>query len=418
MPKRVFTIAISAFAIGIGLTTLVFMTLDSEQTAPVDGETQNASVLYWVAPMDPAFRRPEPGKSPMGMDLIPVYQDGQPNGSNDGSNIVSISPAMTQNLGVRTASVTRRDLGRSIRTVGYVAADDNLVSHIHVRAEGWIEGLPVKAVGERVQKDQTLFELYAPDIHVALGEFVQFLRRGDKDMLGITTDRLDLLDIPASEIQALRDGGPVKRQTSILSPIDGVVLSLDVGEGMFVKPGMTTMVIADLSSVWVLVDVFEDQASWVEPGQTVTLNMAYQPDVTRAGVVDYVYPTVDPKTRTLTARLKFENSDGALKPNMFADVQIQTEPIKGALAVPLEALIRTGVSERVVVALGDGRFKSVEVRSGRESGDFVEILQGLSLSDQVVISSQFLIDSESNFSTAVERLEENGAATSAAGPAP
>ncbi len=280
----------------------------------------------------------------MGMNLVPVYEDSQTAMDGDGANAIIVSSAMMQSLGIRTASVEQRDLDRSIRTVGYVAADDDLISHIHVRAEGWIERLPVKAVGEAVKNGQTLFELYAPDIHVAQGEYVQFLQRGEQDILDITLGRLALLDVPEREIEALRNGGSVKRRTSVLSPISGVVLSLNVGEGMFVKPEMTTMVIADLSSVWVLVDVFEGQASWVKPGQTATLEMDFQPTVTRTGVVDYVYPTVDAKTRTLTARLKFDNPDGALKPNMFTDVQIHVDSVPDTLVVPLEALIRTGVS--------------------------------------------------------------------------
>jgi Cu(I)/Ag(I) efflux system membrane fusion protein len=412
MTTKTLTYAFAAFAIGIGLSAAVFLIFGSHTSAPDIAATEEPRILYWVAPMDPNFRRPSPGKSPMGMDLVPVYEDSETAMGGDSANTVTVSPAMTQSLGIRTALVELRDLERSIRTVGYVAADDDLISHVHVRAEGWIERLPVKAVGESVTKGQTLFEMYAPDIHVAQGEFTHFLQRGEQDMLDITLGRLALLDVPNREIEALRNGAPVQRRTAVLSPISGVVLSQNVGEGMFVKPAMTTMVIADLSSIWVLADVFEDQASWVKPGQDVTLNMTYLPDFTRTGVVDYIYPTVDSMTRTLTARLKFDNPDGVLKPNMFANVQIHTDAVPDTLVVPVEALIRTGVSERVVVALGDGRFKSVEVRSGLENDGYVEIRQGLALSDQVVVSGQFLIDSESNFSASVERLEDNGMGSS------
>ncbi len=418
MNMRALTTAVAAFAIGIGVAAIVFVTMDNDEPSPNSGDSQEAQVLYWVAPMDPNFRRPGPGKSPMGMNLIPVYEGSQSPANSDGSNSVIISSAMVQNLGVRTARAERRDLERSIRTVGYVAADDNMISHVHVRAEGWVERLIDKAVGDPVHKDQPLFELYAPDIHVALGEFSQFLQRGEMDMLEITLGRLNLLDVPEREIQALRDGGPVKRRSSILSPLDGVVLSLNIGEGMFVKPEMTTMVVADLSSVWVLADVFEDQAPWLKPGLAATLNLTYQPEVTRSGTVDYVYPTVDAQTRTLTARLRFDNPDGVLKLNMFAEVQIHTKPAQNVIVVPREALIRTGLSERVVVALGGGRFRSVEVRSGQESESFVEILEGLSPDDEVVVSGQFLIDSESNLSGAIQRMGIDSESDAVSRPAP
>jgi Cu(I)/Ag(I) efflux system membrane fusion protein len=418
MNMRALTTAVAAFAIGIGVAAIVFVTMDNDEPSPNSGDSQEAQVLYWVAPMDPNFRRPGPGKSPMGMNLIPVYEGSQSPANSDGSNSVIISSAMVQNLGVRTARAERRDLERSIRTVGYVAADDNMISHVHVRAEGWVERLIAKAVGDPVHKDQPLFELYAPDIHVALGEFSQFLQRGEMDMLEITLGRLNLLDVPEREIQALRDGGPVKRRSSILSPLDGVVLSLNIGEGMFVKPEMTTMVVADLSSVWVLADVFEDQASWLKPGLAATLNLTYQPEVTRSGTVDYVYPTVDAQTRTLTARLRFDNPDGVLKLNMFAEVQIHTKPAQNVIVVPREALIRTGLSERVVVALGGGRFRSVEVRSGQESESFVEILEGLGPDDEVVVSGQFLIDSESNLSGAIQRMGIDSESDAVSRPAP
>ena len=418
MNIKTLILAVAAFAVGISLTAIVFVTTENEGRLPNSSSSQEARVLYWVAPMDPSFRRPGPGKSPMGMNLIPVYEGSQSPMAGEGMDIVTISPAMVQNLGVRTALAERRDLARSIRTVGYVAVDDNMISHVHVRAEGWVEKLLVKAVGDCVRKNQVLFELYAPDIHVAQGEFAQFLQRGETDMIEMTLGRLNLLNVPEHEIQALRAGGPVKRRTSVLSPVKGVVLALNVGEGMFVKPDVTTIIVADLSSVWVLADVFEDQASWIEPGLPATLNLAYQPDVVRTGVIDYVYPTVDMRTRTLTARLRFDNPDGALKPNMFADVEIHAAPALNTLVIPLEALIRTGRSERVVIALGDGRFKTVDVRSGQESEGFVEILEGLSPTDEVVVSGQFLIDSESSLSGSIQRMEADGNSGAVLGPEP
>ncbi len=397
-------IAAAGVAVGVGLSLAALFVMESGNVVPPSSETDNRRVLYWVAPMDPNYRRAEPGKSPMGMDLVPVYE-GDVSAAGDGGTDVFISPVMIQNLGVRTAPVERRYLSRTIRSVGYVAPDDNLISHVHVRAEGWIEELAVKAVGERVREAQPLFGYYAPDIHVALGELAQFQRRDEKDMLAVTLSRLALLDVPANEIEAIRNGEPVPRRTSILSPASGVIISMNVGEGMFVKPDMTAMTVAELSSVWVMIDIFENQTPWIREGQPASLRLTYLSEVMREGVVDYVYPTLDPKTRTLKARLRFDNPDGLLKPNMFADVRIQAEAGRNSLVVPSEALIRTGLSDRVVVSLGDGRYRSREVVTGQESDDFVEILEGVNPEDRIVVSGQFLIDSESNLAAAFQRME-------------
>ena len=359
---------------------------------------EEKEILYWVAPMDPNYRRDEPGKSPMGMDLVPVYA-----GEGDGST-VSIAPEVVQNLGVRTARSERSRLWRGIDTVGYVDYDESKVSHIHLRTEGWLERLYVESEGERVSRGQRLFDLYSPELVNAQEEYLQALKLGNRDLAQASRDRLSALGIPADQIAQLKKSRRVQQTVAIHAPQDGVVATLPVREGMFVKPEMRVMSLAELSTVWLLADVYERQAGWVKVDQPAEVRLAYRPGEVWDGRVEYIYPSLDPKTRTLKVRLRFDNPDEALKPNMYASVRIFGGPREDIIVIPLEGLIRTGSAERVIIALGDGRFEAREVRAGIESGDWVEIVAGLDAGEEVVISGQFLIDSEASFRASMMRM--------------
>ena len=359
---------------------------------------EEKEILYWVAPMDPNYRRDEPGKSPMGMDLVPVYA-----GEGDGST-VSIAPEVVQNLGVRTARSERSRLWRGIDTVGYVDYDESKVSHIHLRTEGWLERLYVESEGERVSRGQRLFDLYSPELVNAQEEYLQAPKLGNRDLAQASRDRLSALGIPADQIAQLKKSRRVQQTVAIHAPQDGVVATLPVREGMFVKPEMRVMSLAELSTVWLLADVYERQAGWVKVDQPAEVRLAYRPGEVWDGRVEYIYPSLDPKTRTLKVRLRFDNPDEALKPNMYASVRIFGGPREDIIVIPLEGLIRTGSAERVIIALGDGRFEAREVRAGIESGDWVEIVAGLDAGEEVVISGQFLIDSEASFRASMMRM--------------
>jgi len=361
---------------------------------------EQGEILYWVAPMDPNYRRDKPGKSPMGMDLIPVYADSSGNG--DGS--ISITPEVVQNLGVRTATAERSRLWRGIDTVGYVDYDESLVSHIHLRTEGWIENLVVQSEGERVTRGQRLFDVYSPELVNAQEEFLQALKLDNPGMQQASRDRLAALGISAGQIQALQKSRRVQQRVAVYAPQDGVVSTLPVREGMFVKPADRVMSLADLSQVWLLAEVFERQADWVEVGQDADVVLPYQPGTQLEGRVEYIYPGLDPKTRTLKVRLRFANPDETLKPNMYANVKIYGGAREEIVVIPLEALIRTGREERVVIALGEGRFSSRKVTAGMESGDWVQIIKGIEPGDQVVTSGQFLIDSEASLKASMQRM--------------
>jgi len=357
-------------------------------------------ILYWVAPMDPNFRQDGPGKSPMGMDLVPFYEE-----SGD-DNAVTISPAIVQNLGVRTKQAEIGKLWKRVDSVGYVDFDENLISHVHLRTEGWIEKLSVKSEGERVKKGDLLFELYSPTLVNAQDEYLQALRSKNRRLINASYQRLRALGVEKSQISKIRGTGKSEQLVKVRASQDGIVSKLNAREGMFVKPRMEVMTLADLSTIWIQVEVFEREADWVQVGKPAEITLSYLPGRKWEGKVEYVYPSLDPRTRTLRARLKFDNADEALKPNMFASVVIYGGATENVVSIPTEALIRTGDSERVIISLGDGKFAPRNVVSGIESGDRIQIVDGLDGSEYVVTSSQFLLDSEASIKASLNRMSD------------
>ena len=368
--------------------------------------------LYWVAPMDPNYRRDGPGKSPMGMDLVPVYEEpGQP--GPEGAGTVWIAPEVVNNLGVRTAAVAPGSLPTEIRTVGYVQYDEDRRVHIHPRVEGWIEKLYVKASGDPVVAGQPLYELYSPQLVNAQEELLLALKRDNQRLVRAAEDRLLALQIAPDFIQRLRRERQISQTVTFHAPLTGVVDNLAVREGFFVRPDTTLMSVGVLDEVWVEAEVFARQAPLVAVGLPVTMTLDYLPGLQWQGAVDYLYPSLDEQTRTLRVRLRFANEDGVLKPNMFAQVVIRAPAEEQRLVVPREAVIRDPDGDRVVLALGDGRFKSVAVALGRVDERQAEILQGLRAGDEVVVSAQFLLDSESSRTSDLRRMEPLPGSTSA-----
>lgn len=365
--------------------------------------TAEKKPLYWVAPMDANYKRDKPGKSPMGMDLVPVYDDGG-KGPDEGPGTIRISPDVVNNLGVRTAIVSYKSLHTEINTVGYVAYDEDKLVHIHPRVQGWIEKLYVKAIGDPVKKGQPLYEIYSPELVNAQEELLLALDRKNSRLISAAENRLSALQLPKSSIVKLKKTKKVQQTITFYSPQNGVVENLKIREGFFVKPGSTLMSIGDLSEVWVEAEVFERQAGQVKTGTPVTMTLDYLPGKTWQGKVDYIYPTLDAKTRTVKVRLRFKNEEGEFKPNMFAQIAIHTTGDEQALLIPKEALIRTGNQDRVVLALGEGSFKSVAVSVGRYDSESVEILEGVRDGEKVVSSAQFLLDSESSKSSDFKRM--------------
>ena len=359
--------------------------------------------LYWVAPMDANYRRDKAGKSPMGMDLVPVYDDGG-KGPDEGPGTIWISPDVVNNLGVRTAMASFKPLHTEINTVGYVKYNEDKIVHIHPRVQGWIEKLYVKSIGDSVKKNQPLYEIYSPELVNAQEEFLLALDRNNKRLIIAAQNRLSALELPKSVIEQIKKTKKVQQTITFYSPQNGVVKNLKIREGFFVKPGATLISIADLSEVWIEAEVFERQANQVKKAMPVTMTLDYLPGKTFKGQVDFIYPTLDANTRTVKVRMRFTNVNREFKPNMFAKVTIHSTTDEQALLIPKEALIRTGKQDRVVLALGEGSFKSVEVSVGRYDSENVEILQGINAGEQVVSSAQFLLDSESSKSSDFKRM--------------
>jgi len=390
--------------------------LPADAAAPGNAAVERKP-LYWVAPMDPTYRRDGPGKSPMGMDLVPVYADEQEAGAS-AAGTIRISPEVVNNLGVRTARAAYTGLPGEIRTVGYVQYDEDRLVHIHPRVQGWIEKLYVKASGDPVAAGQPLYELYSPELVNAQQELLLALKRDNPMLVEAAVDRLQALQLAPEQVAQLRRDRRVRQSVTFYAPQDGVVDNLNIREGFFVMPGTTLMSIGVLDDIWVEAEVFERQAPLVAIGLPVTMSLDYLPGREWQGRVDYVYPSLDEKNRTLRVRLRFANKDRLLKPNMFAQVVIQADPVAHALVVPREAVIRTGSQDRVVLALGEGRFRSARVELGRVDEQHAQILRGIGEGDTVVVSGQFLLDSESSKSADMMRMEAadpGSAAADAAG---
>ncbi len=361
--------------------------------------------LYWVAPMDDNYRREKPGKSPMGMDLVPVYKSN--NVSAGGAEGFFISPDVVNNLGVRTQTVERKSLKNDIVTVGYVQYDEDKLVHIHSRVSGWVEKLYVTSTGNPVKKGEPLYTLYSPELVNAQEEYILALNRNNARFVELAENRLRVLKISERFIESLKRDRVVKQTVPFFAPQSGVVGMLNIREGFFVEPDLTMLSIGSLEQVWVEAEIFERQTSLVSTGDPVTMTLDYLPGKTWVGHIDYIYPALDSKTRTMRIRLRFDNDNGDLKPNMFAKVAVQPKSSAALLVIPHEALIRTGEQNRVVLALGDGYFKSVEVNVGRFGEHYIEILQGLREGDHIVTSAQFLLDSESSKTLGAARMHHD-----------
>ena len=367
-----------------------------------ENSSQEPEPLYWVAPMDPNYRRDQPGQSPMGMDLVPVYEE--QNGMDDSPGTVRISPDIINNLGVRTAHVKWEMFDSMIKTVGYVQYDENQLVHVHPRVEGWIEKLHIKAVGDPVKKGEALYEIYSPALVNAQEELILALNRNNKRLISAATERLRSLQIPVQTIEQLKQSRETQQTITVFSPQSGVLDKLNVREGFFVKPGTTLMSIGALDQVWVIGEVFERQMMTVKQGNKVTMKMDYLPGYEWQGKIDYIYPTLNSITRTARIRMIFDNPDQRLKPDMFVRLIINNKETDPSLLIPNEALIRTGDQDRVVLALGEGKFKSLEVTAGRVGEKTVEILNGLQEGDRIVTSAQFMLDSESSKTSDFKRF--------------
>lgn len=379
--------------------------------AALESPDKQAESIY-VCPMHPQIRRHEPGKCPIcGMEL--VLQENHSHAGQDtpaGPPTVQVSPTTAQSMGVRTAKAGERNMARITNTVGYVNYNEDALEHVHTRAKGWVETLNARAAGEKVKKGEILLEYYSPEILDAENELLVAKRTahlmsesGQKSLLASAENKLRLLDVPEDIISKLRAGDATIRRIPVLAPQDGVITDIGVREGMYISPESTLYTITNLSSVWVLVDVFDQQMDAVKVGNTAEIRTDALPGHTWEGKVDYIYPDLVGQTRTLKARIKFDMQDAKLKPNMFVDVRIY-DATRKALAIPKEAVIPTEDGARVVKVSGKGEYTPADIKTGLSSGDYVEVLDGLKAGDDIVVSGQFLLDSESNLQAGFRRM--------------
>src|SRR3990167_1317683 len=392
MNKRLILFIVTALAL---LLVGVFIGRYSKHPA-----SHEKKPLYWVDTMEPTIHYPGPGKSRMGMELVPVYPDEESD-----QYSIRISPTVINNLGIRTVAVTQGPLTRHIETVGYIEPNETQISHIHSYADGWIRKLFVKTVDQPVKKDQILMQIYSPVLISAQQEYLLASKSDDASLVEGSIKKLQSLHISEPQIQQLKTSKKVNQLIDIISPQDGVVTALNIREGMRITPDTEMMSLVDLSSIWMIAQVFEEQANWVKVGEAASARLPAFPDKIWKGEVEYVYPEVDSTTRTLKVRFRFNNPEGILKPNMYANIILFAEAKSNILSIPLEALIRSSQGSRVIVLLSNGRFQVRPVMTGIESGEQIEIISGLNAGEKVVASGQFLIDSEANLNAGLQRLE-------------
>jgi len=386
----------------------------TEASAPA--APKERKIKYWVSPMDPKFVSDKPGKDTMGMDLVPVYDEA---GGAAAPGAIVVSPATVQNMGVRTAKVEVRPLSRLTLTVGTVAFNERNLSTINTKVNGWVERLYINATGDPVRQGQALLSIYSPELVSAQDEYLLSLKNlkalgqspipemadGARRLMEASRRRLEYFDISAAQIEALERTGRVTKHLTLASPANGIVTKRMVTQGMYVQMGMPLLEVADLSTVWVDADIYQYELPWIKVGQKVEMTLQYLPGETFSGAIDYIYPYLKEQTRTAKVRLKFPNPRLKLKPEMFAQVKIESPVQHRAVVVPAEAVLDTGVKQHVFLALGKGRFVPREVKLGVEGNDGLrEVLSGLEGGEEVVTSAQFLLDSESRFREAVQMM--------------
>ncbi len=374
-------------------------------------------ILFYRNPMDPTITSPVPAQDEMGMDYLPVYADEASRRAGSGAT-VSIDPAVVQNMNVQVAAVERRDVAHEVRTVGYLEYDQERMVTVTTKYAGFVEKVYVNYVGEPVRKGQPLFDIYSPELvqteqellsaiqyAAKLGETHPESKRRAEALVAAARARLDYWDISEEQIRRLEETGEVFRTLQVVAPSSGVVMKRMASlEGMAVTPGMQVYHIADLSSLWLSVEIFEDQLAWVAERTPADVTFTYFPGETFRGSVRFIEPEFSEITRTLRVKIEVPNAAGRLRAGMFATVTFRPVAAREALTVPALAVLRTGQRNVVVLSLGDGRFEPRAVTLGHQASGLVEVVEGLEEGDRVVTSAQFLIDSEARLQEAIQKM--------------
>jgi RND family efflux transporter MFP subunit len=383
------------------------------------GERQ---VAYWYDAMNPDYKSDQPGKAPDGMQLVPMYQDELDKMKDMPPGTVMLTPDKQQLIGVRIGEVQVADMSRTLRTVGRVEADQTKIAHIHAKFQGWIDEVYVDFVGKLVRKGQPLFSIYSPELVATQQEYLIALRAqkllsndtyreiggNAGSLLDSARQRLKLWDISDEQIERLENTGEVTRTMVLNSPVDGYVLTREAyGAKTFVTPDKELYTLVDLSTVWVNLDIYEYEAPFVTTGYTARMTLPYAPGKSYNGVLTYIYPEVDVNTRTLKARLEFPNQNLELKPGMYADIELHIR-IGQKLQVPAEAVLDSGTRKIVFVAKPGGYFEPREIEVGSKFDGRFTVNSGLERGETIVVSGNFLIDSESRLSSTGGAVHAHG----------
>ena len=369
-----------------------------EATAGKTRSSGRGKILYYRNPMGLPDTSSVPKKDSMGMDYIPVYE----NEDADGGSAVVVPAETIQTLGVKIANADEVDFGRTIRTFGAVADNARLLTEVVSRVDGWVDDLVITAVGDEVRKGDLIFRLRSPDLIAAKRDYVTALNSGSASWASSSATRLKSLGLQDGTIAEIRAKRTVEELTPFYAERDGIVSILNVRKGAFIKSGDQVATIADYGEVWVIASIAEQDIPFIKPGAPALVTFPNAP-AARTASVDYVYPTVDPKTRTGKARIVLSNSELALRPGAYADVAFEIGS-QSRLAVPSEAILRSESGAHVIMAMGEGRFMPMPVKTGLVAGGFTEIVEGVSAGDPIVVSGQFLIDSESNLKESLGKL--------------
>ena len=368
---------------------------------------QDRTIVYWKAPMDPTEIYEAPGKSKMGMDLVPVYEDELVSGVD-----IKIDPVVEQNMGLKTESVQKGPLHHTIETYGNITYDETRTGIVSQKVAGWIEKLYADYTGIHVKKGDSLYEIYSPALLASQEEYLSAYKNFsknksalNKELLLSAKSRLLYFDIADTEISEIEKTGQVKKTLVVRSPFDGVVTQKNVIQGAFVQSGASLFTISDLSHVWVEAHIFEYEQNLVFPGQEVEITLSYNPDKVYTGQVAYIYPYLQPKTRDVIIRIDLENTDSRLKPDMFTKIRIQSSSDTAIISISSQAVIHSGPKKIVFVGKGNGRFTPRQVQTGVQlDHGRVQVTSGLAEGERIVTSGQFLLDSESKLKEAIQKM--------------
>lgn len=408
--KKQFMLLVGVTFVAVAVLTIYFLFFSGEKKTETTAQAKmDKRILYYRDPMDASMRSDKPGKSPMGMDMVPVYEGEEGGG-------IKIDPTTVQNIGVRYETAQRRMLSKTIRTVGKVDYDERKLYYVNAKISGWIDKLYVNYTGKFIRKGEPLLEIYSPELVSAEEEYIIALKyrnadtsqHDQSDLYNRAHRRLMYWDISHEQIQRLEVTKQPEKTMTLTAPATGVVVEKNVLQGGSIMAGTNLYKIADLSTVWVNAEVYEYEVPFIKVGQRATITLAYIPGKVITGRVSYIYPYLNPDTRTVRVRVEIPNPNLLLKPEMFATVELQSPVAVNAVALPEQAVIHSGERNVVIVSRGDGRFESRDVKLGILASGYYQVLDGVQEGEKIVVSSQFLLDSESNLKAVLQTMTYSG----------